>query len=658
MGSPVPLYSPLDPVRKQIRVLEIVSVQPRIVCTLHTVALPDNPLFQALSYTWGDARKQELIIINNHPVSVTRNLACALRSVHFQWNKVATPIGINRMWADAVCINQGDAEEKSHQIPLMRNIYTSARIVFVWLASSPTELRASFNEIDAIKTAADRYSRLPEDDQKQFLIQWPNDVELLTASGVISVLFKDEYWTRVWTFQEIVLGRDVRFIAGEETMAFKSLVSVGTFLRRYMEGADAYGMNPQSNAKLWLATRGVFRMLDVIFDIGEMKEMVEAMATRSPEDTKLAFEDLGLLGLQMSRCCTLATERRATEPKDYVYGFSALLDLQLAPDYSPEISIASTYCDLMEQALASGGNMCLLLLDTAGVGHAWDLLPGLPSWGPNFASAAKVATSNQPQAIIKANWVSFVGLHDDRPPNIERVTSSLFCTAVILDSFAVVGPSLLNGLPDSEWIIWLYHFLKKPTPKDNMLAASHLRTIIAAIVKSTSVNHLFHPPTTMFGVTNGDYITHNILLLVLCLDHVWVSLGTSGDKDAFLKTLLSGSISHYYGTTTMLSAYEALLNCEASYLRQLEEAWTELCSLVEALRIACTSASHLGLFPPRIQNGDVIAMINACTNPAILRKTSNCYAFVGWCYVSEYDDRPIDALVEGGLGTLERLELR
>jgi hypothetical protein len=86
--------------------------------------------------------------------------------------------------------------------------------------------------------------------------------------------------------------------------------------------------------------------------------------------------------------------------------------------------------------------------------------------------------------------------------------------------------------------------------------------------------------------------------------------------------------------------------------------WHDMCSNVAGLRIARTSGSHFGLFPPRIRIGDIIAMFNTCTILAVIRKTGDDYTFVGWCYISKYDGRAIDSLADDGLGSLERLELR
>lgn len=652
-----PLYDSLDVSREEIRVLDVVATEPHIICKLGHVALIDSPAYDALSYTWGNASKIEHITVNGHEAQVTFNLASAVRAVYHQWHKSCARSTPPRLWADALCINQADIDEKEHQIPLMRKIYTTADTVFVWLGTSAQALRESFGCISDLAIAERECFRLPEEAQKSVLRQWPITTDLSLLRNKIGILFADEYWTRVWTFQEITLGQNVALIGGTEHLAFDSLVLAEAFIRRYMEGVNAYGSDPQDNARLWFATRKMFQMLNVVFDIGEVKEAVAASITRLDSTReKLNFEDLSMLGFQLSKCCALAIKRRASHPKDFVYGFSAILDMQLIPDYSPTTSVASIYCDLMQQALSSGGNMCLQLLDSAGIGHEWDLLPGLPSWGPNFASVARSASVGLQQPLIKSNWASFVGLHDDRPTTIDRVTNSLFCTAILLDTVANRGPCLDHGSPNANWIQWLYDILLHTHSLD-VTATIQLRPIIDAITKSVVSTGLFRPPTTVFGVNTCDYDSHNVLMLVFLLELLWDANPPKGYKELFLQALLCGTIDSW-GKVTLRSVYQLLKNADQHYIELLIQEWSALCSTVKGLRLARTAVGHFGLFPPLILEDDTIAMINTCSNPAVLRKIGGCYTFVGWCHIMEYNERAVDAMVEAGLGKLERIEVR
>ncbi|KAH8771527.1 heterokaryon incompatibility protein 6 [Hyaloscypha finlandica] len=112
--------------------------------------------FQALSYVWGDATKrQDLMVIV--PVgeieavcklSVTANLAEAL--VHYPFRD-----GHVVLWADAICINQDDHEERAQQVRLMQRIYSEADIVTAWLGHEAENSNLAMNLLTRIGESAD-----------------------------------------------------------------------------------------------------------------------------------------------------------------------------------------------------------------------------------------------------------------------------------------------------------------------------------------------------------------------------------------------------------------------------------------------------------------------------------------------------------------------
>jgi hypothetical protein len=46
------------------------------------------------------------------------------------------------IWADAICINQSDVEEKTEQVRMMGDIYEAAQIVVIWLGPEEHSDRA------------------------------------------------------------------------------------------------------------------------------------------------------------------------------------------------------------------------------------------------------------------------------------------------------------------------------------------------------------------------------------------------------------------------------------------------------------------------------------------------------------------------------------
>lgn len=87
-----------------------------IQCELHTVSLDENPSFIALSYCWGDVKSPNYMSVNGHKISVATSLELALRHMRHVDNDVI-------LWADAICINQQDDDEKAVQVTMMGDIY-------------------------------------------------------------------------------------------------------------------------------------------------------------------------------------------------------------------------------------------------------------------------------------------------------------------------------------------------------------------------------------------------------------------------------------------------------------------------------------------------------------------------------------------------------
>jgi hypothetical protein len=80
---------------------------------VRVVSLSDSPSFAALSYVCGPyADPVDVISCGEYQIPVTRNCQDALRHLR----ELFGPLTV---WVDAICINQGDSQEKSQQIELM-----------------------------------------------------------------------------------------------------------------------------------------------------------------------------------------------------------------------------------------------------------------------------------------------------------------------------------------------------------------------------------------------------------------------------------------------------------------------------------------------------------------------------------------------------------
>jgi hypothetical protein len=190
--------------------------------------------YEAISYTWGQPILDfPLYFDDGTRVYVTHNLDRALRYLRRSDR--------NRLlWADAACINQTNNKEKAVQIPLMVQIFRSARKVMAWLhtGKDTTVEQDGMRTIELIsRTSQNRVRISTEDCNKVWLF------------------LRLPWFTRLWIVQEVVFNLHVNLICGGMELNFSQLVVALRVLERRMivaHGADGARMRAIAEiGKLW-----------------------------------------------------------------------------------------------------------------------------------------------------------------------------------------------------------------------------------------------------------------------------------------------------------------------------------------------------------------------------------------------------------------------
>jgi hypothetical protein len=116
------VYRPLNENTREIRLAHILPTQhEEVQVELQVVSLDDSPVYEALSYVWGDPGITKPIIVNGRQMNVTVSLEAAFRKFRQQADGAVVVI-----WADAICINQKDIQERGQQVSIMADIYRCA----------------------------------------------------------------------------------------------------------------------------------------------------------------------------------------------------------------------------------------------------------------------------------------------------------------------------------------------------------------------------------------------------------------------------------------------------------------------------------------------------------------------------------------------------
>ncbi|CAL8575172.1 hypothetical protein XPA_001113 [Xanthoria parietina] len=222
-------YKPLQD--SQICLLTITSISSDgITCDLEQSEFDDCPIYDALSYAWGEQdSNRPTLHCNGRFISISPHLNSALERFYRGWENDDTSdrLPCPRIWVDAVCINQNDHVEKGHQVAKMAQIYARARRVIVWLGEDENgsemamqllqEYAIAFPDVrDESKARVCRVR-----DRLQFL-QGQNKQ---TWSALID-LFDRPYFKRRWILQELASGKSVDVFCGG---GFSTMVSPSKF---------------------------------------------------------------------------------------------------------------------------------------------------------------------------------------------------------------------------------------------------------------------------------------------------------------------------------------------------------------------------------------------------------------------------------------------
>lgn len=178
-----------------IRLIELLPdcAEAAIACKLHVAPLEDDPIFTALSYVWGDECSHKPILLDGKPYAVRDNLWNFL--IQFRQSRTST-----YLWIDALCIDQSSIKERNHQVALMGQIYSSAKLVIAWLGHGFEASLANVSTFD----------------------EYTPKVHLYATS--LMHLSSSAYWTRLWIVQEFVLATSLELWSGAATIDGHMLV--------------------------------------------------------------------------------------------------------------------------------------------------------------------------------------------------------------------------------------------------------------------------------------------------------------------------------------------------------------------------------------------------------------------------------------------------
>ncbi|KAH6885426.1 heterokaryon incompatibility protein-domain-containing protein [Thelonectria olida] len=654
VGTAASLYQPLNPSTSEIRLLQIPSDGSEDL-GLVTVSLDDDPEYAALSYVWGRWENLDKIVVQGQEKEVTPNLASALSRIRTGGSLGEASAGVRYLWVDAVCINQEDHQERSQQVQLMRRIYSEAQTVYSWVG--PKNHSLAFETITTLaqeltrnhQGAMDKHlSHVPPFDL-EWLQRYPNLCEApLSAENdawtAFNELLNEQYWERVWIFQEIMLAPRLHLLSsGGVTLDLQDL----SIVTRSFEKLDLQGKLKRGEmSRPDFLSGPVWNKLAYSMSWNSMLRITFSKSTFGLDYPGAR----NLVLLAKWQRAILADGLTATEPKDYIYGLLAISQISITPDYSPEKSVAAVYTDFVagwldtvkEIGLQVQKPSSLAFLELAGVG-IFDSSEDFPSWAPNFPKNALLDNRRHIRPLRDGDILE--GYYD-KHPYLVRDTGSLCVWGAEIESVSHVNIRPLGDMSMDDMVPTLSFFRRHTLRYPKYISGIPSWQAIARLLS------LQQSPTVTRLMVNC------LLLLAGILSQVKGS-GMSDDM-GYLDTadLLGLDMEYLDSSSAFPDSWETQLY-ELAFpdtdLTQLGFGWSpvdDLLSLGEGVlelvelsmqrsvkggSLFETTGGYLGVGPPNVHEGDVLCVFDDYDHPVLLRKQGDHYVFVGKVFVVDLD---------------------
>ncbi|KAH7090223.1 heterokaryon incompatibility protein-domain-containing protein [Paraphoma chrysanthemicola] len=580
-------YSPL-PSRTAFRYL---ILQPGLdgeplVGSLHIDSLDNSAVeYEAISYVWGSTTKEETILCEGAFLNISTNLHEAL-------TRFRLPDTPRALWADSICINQDDLDEKSCQVALMGTIYGVANCVLVYLRGNDDGHAAAIRSLtqrvaNIINTKIESLGTpVP---WNSFPLTWPVDIQQLSTDSrwpSMSKLMTHPWFSRAWVVQEVTLAKQVLITWGPYELSWEHLMTTITWIMRRagllfdsldlaMGHVQCFGQRHEATGRAFfpeetLSSPSFLHFLD----------LTRVLNVSNPQDKIYAFREIPYFEFK---------SREAVQPDYRVDALEAFRQFTVGHTQqcrSPEILDYITHDD----DFSSRGTI------------SW-----VPQWQPIREVGMPLVTG-----IAGGPWPRLLSrtMSIGTPKVIDAVILSV--EAAVIDTVAYSSSVLEAQSEDSwreavmemvtqAWQALLSQNLPNPYDSKHMLDA-----FINALTLGLYVGTL---DDWNDSVTAMSYALSESSPSTTEVASPWMSKVTKGNPELFL-----------------------------SFTR----------TRLQKRRVIFTHRGYIGLAPNQAQKGDLCGIIFGCKTPCVLRRTSHAgeYTYVGPTYVpSCYTNIGLDGMM-------------
>ncbi|KAK4501118.1 hypothetical protein PRZ48_006924 [Zasmidium cellare] len=318
-----------------------------VKCELTTFTLGDLPDYVALSYRWTDDDPKHASTLNEGAFHIRGNLRDFLESMkqenYFSW-----------LFIDAICINQHDIRERSHQVALMRQIYTKATEVVAWLRceskmpvidgkeiaikSSAVEIRNALKKLNADFENEPNQKPLPPEAiemmkdslEKYARARYAESVRTVRGTTAWHLFLEDDYWTRLWPVQEILLARNLTFRCRKVNFDWVDLQILVEEQQPESHGLYDKAKLPPHRAYQHARDYGTLKM-------GAHKLTMMSELLWRKQNQQRFIGDFNT-SIPLYEAIIQFAGQKCTDPRDKIFGLVGICQTKLKPDYNLPLS--------------------------------------------------------------------------------------------------------------------------------------------------------------------------------------------------------------------------------------------------------------------------------------------------------------------------------
>jgi hypothetical protein len=586
-------HTPLSLEGRTIRLLDLQpSSDPSsdIQCTLQQVDLDHHPTYKALSYVWGDPDHTTPILVDGKTYYITVNCEAALCRLRETSER--------HLWIDAICINQKDNEEKTTQIPLMRDIYAFADEVIVWLGRNKTEQclddeareRIGFGLIEDLTSCEDSIR-----DFQSFLDFTLCGDNPISRWQCLREIYNHSWFDRLWVHQEITVSSKASVLGQHYSTSWDKLARTVLIIYERIDTRSIL-LDKDPTVASWTSIVMGIVQRDLVLRClhRSFRHQANTILDRAKPFMNNLKEGIEL-ELSLFHLLKATRSYKCHNPLDRVFAILGLVedDMGLQPTYSQtvsEIFTKVTWAIIQKQQSLEA--LCMADVGNFPRTNSSDLSSWVIDWRLNSSQPARL-DYNGYQAASSRNRCSV---------HLSSASSKLEVSGVQIDSIMVVLKEDDKG--DDFWrnsilSLWTDHFKTYPTHCDPVHA--YIRTIIADYDAISPDNKLRLTETIVQKIDIvsrkawGEYIT------------------------TFKQTMPAKDDDHQSWVSEVSRMYAGFVERRSLTMRSRS--------------FFISRTGYMGIGPLAVEEGDIICILPGSNVPLLIRKEDDYHVLVGECFV-------------------------